>query len=352
MPEVQTADPPLNGSLPDNLEHKSIEVKIVDEGKVEAIISTFGVVDRDGDIMTVQAFTASNGKEIPMVGAHDWTLHGWIGKGTVSVTPRQARFTGEFFMETADGQEAFKKVKAMGKLQEWSIGFQTQDSEWEKRGEQQVRVIKGIELFEASPVLVGAARGTRTLAVKAAPGSDEAESKVWDETDAEIGHSLRDAGEFQKNSFRRITLQKKKPRVFGIIAKLKGESTTTLQSLRFPKDDGWTMATAKKWVTDHPDVSKALEPSLDLYLLDVAQAVTDLAQQVQREHEAMSELGLDIKDGFAMTEASEKGIRSTILELEGLLAGEPRPRAGDNGERARQEGLNELTAALAEAKED
>jgi hypothetical protein len=82
--------------------------------------------------------------------------------------------------------------------------------------------------------------------------------KPWDETDNEISHRIREPGGFEKDSFRRITLKKDKPRIFAIIGRLKGKTTTTIQALRFPKADGWTVASAKKWVADHPDIGKDL----------------------------------------------------------------------------------------------
>lgn len=83
------------------------------------------------------------------------------------------------------------------------------------------------------------------------------ELKVWEETENEIRHSIRDPDKFQEDSFRRITIKKDKPRVFAIIGRLKGETSTKVQSLRFPKEDSWTMAKAKKWAADHPDIGKS-----------------------------------------------------------------------------------------------
>jgi len=80
--------------------------------------------------------------------------------------------------------------------------------------------------------------------------------KPWDESDNEISHRIREPGGFEKDSFRRITLKKDKPRIFAIIGRLKGKTATTIQALRFPKADGWTVASAKKWVADHPDIGK------------------------------------------------------------------------------------------------
>jgi hypothetical protein len=73
----------------------------------------------------------------------------------------------------------------------------------------------------------------------------------WEETENEIRHRVRDPEDFQPDSFRTITLKEDKPRVFAIIGKLKGETTTTIQALRFPKEDGWTLEKAKEWVAKH-----------------------------------------------------------------------------------------------------
>lgn len=145
--------------------------ELSDEGQLKAIISTFGQVDRDGDIMAPEAFAGSKGKAVPMVWSHNWDEP--IGKGTVSVTDTEAIFSGEFFLDTARGLDAYKTVKAMGELQQYSIGFRIKEDAWtfsndDSGGRKNIRTIKDLELFEASPVLVGAAYGTRTLSVKSA----------------------------------------------------------------------------------------------------------------------------------------------------------------------------------------
>lgn len=155
--------------MSDDYEIKRLEVKeVTDQGQVEAVISTFQL-DRDGDVMTAEAFKGSDGKTIPMVWSHNWDMP--IGKGVVSVQKDEAVFSGQFNLATQAGREAYEAVKFMGPLQEYSIGFRTLDADFgykEDAAGQRVytRTIKDIELFEASPVLVGAAYGTRTLAVK------------------------------------------------------------------------------------------------------------------------------------------------------------------------------------------
>lgn len=81
-----------------------------------------------------------------------------------------------------------------------------------------------------------------------------------DETEEEFRVRLRDPNDFQPESFRRIVLQSEKPRVFGIVGRLKDETTTTLQALRFPKEDDWTRDSVRRWLDDHPDIGKGYEP--------------------------------------------------------------------------------------------
>jgi len=140
------------------------EVKDDATGSVQAAFSVFNVIDSDGDVVKPSAFT--DGQEVPMCWAHQWDQP--IGRGTVKVGRKQAIFDGHFFLDTAAGMEAYKTVKAMDNLQEWSFGFrvlEAEDGEFEDRG---VQFLKKLELFEVSPVLVGANRETRTVDIKGA----------------------------------------------------------------------------------------------------------------------------------------------------------------------------------------
>src|SRR3990170_9096888 len=73
----------------------------------------------------------------------------------------------------------------------------------------------------------------------------------WEETENEIRNRVRDPDGFQDGSFRRVPLKPAKPRVFAIMGRLEGQDTMTIQALRFPKEDDWTVAKARAWQTDH-----------------------------------------------------------------------------------------------------
>src|SRR3990167_5294893 len=141
-----------------------LEFKDEASGTVQAAFSVFNTIDSDGDVVKPSAF--KDGQEVPMVWSHKWDNP--IGKGTVKVSRKQAVFDGAFFLDTDAGMEAYKTGKNMGNLQEWSFGFrilEAEDGEFEDRG---VQFLKKLELFEVSPVRVGANRETRTVAIKGA----------------------------------------------------------------------------------------------------------------------------------------------------------------------------------------
>jgi HK97 family phage prohead protease len=141
-----------------------VELKADAAGHIDAVFSTFGVVDSDGDILVREAFT--DGQEAPLVWSHDWSRP--VGKGVIRTDEKRAIFSGDFFMDTTDGADAYRTVKAMGSLQEFSWGFRILDAEPGDKDGMPVRYITKAELFEVSPVLVGANRETYTLAIKSA----------------------------------------------------------------------------------------------------------------------------------------------------------------------------------------
>jgi HK97 family phage prohead protease len=134
------------------------------EGSLTATFSRFNVVDLDGDVTLSTAFT--DGQPVPMVWAHDWTRP--VGKGAIRVLPDRAVFEGAFFLDTADGLNAYRTVKNMADLQQYSYGY---DPVGKRLGEfegRPVRFLERLEVFEVSPVLVGAGVGTGTDGIKGA----------------------------------------------------------------------------------------------------------------------------------------------------------------------------------------
>ncbi len=142
----------------------SKEASLNEEGYLEAIFSVFDVEDRDGDV--VKSSAIKNGVAIPLVWHHDWSRP--IGKGTITNDGTKAIFKGNFFLDTTEGMEAYKTVKNMGDLQQYSWGFAILNQEKGTLGDKTVNYITATEAFEVSPVLVGANQHTSTVDIKEA----------------------------------------------------------------------------------------------------------------------------------------------------------------------------------------
>lgn len=164
-------------------EIKNINFEMKEEsdktGEVKAVFSVFNDVDSDGDVVVPGAVKSGfKGGSVPMVWSHKWDMP--IGKGIISQDNDMATFTGEFFMDTESGKEAYNLVKSMGDLQQWSFGFRVNDAEYGKfqkdgKDEEDVRYLKDLSVYEVSPVLVGANQETFTMAIKS---DKETEAKI------------------------------------------------------------------------------------------------------------------------------------------------------------------------------
>jgi hypothetical protein len=169
------------------------EFKLSETGEVVVAFAQLNVIDRDGDVTLPGAFPA---KAVPMsaYGHTSWDGELPVGKGLISEAGDWAIFTGSFFMDTAQGRNAHATVKAMADLQEWSYGYEPVVADYGQRDGRSVRLLKSIDVFEVSPVLLGAGVGTHTLAIKSgAPGADapyaEHLDRVLDEVKALVDRS-------------------------------------------------------------------------------------------------------------------------------------------------------------------
>lgn len=154
---------------------KLVEFKLTTEGDNQGeFLATFAklsVVDRDKDVTIPGAFT--NGQEVRVCQwGHNWSALP-AGKGTISADDEFARCNGAFFLDTSHGMDTYRTVKNLGSLQEWSYGYDVKDysfGEWE--GEQ-VRFLRKLDVFEVSPVLLGAGIDTGTDLIKSFSYGDE-----------------------------------------------------------------------------------------------------------------------------------------------------------------------------------
>ena len=156
-----------------------MEVKGAATGDVEAIIATLNVVDRDHEVILPGAI--KDGAKVKLSGYGHAAMYGDmpVGKGTLHTEGDKVIFKGRFFLSTIAGREAFETIKEIGTEGEWSFGFRVISAEnapeaWAKQGA--YRMLKDLEPFEVSPVIIGAGIGTQTLAMKSQAA--DAEAKV------------------------------------------------------------------------------------------------------------------------------------------------------------------------------
>lgn len=147
----------------------SVEVKDADKGEIQAVFSTFDVVDKDFDVVKAGAFSGGAPVRISAYGHQSWMGALPVGKGVIRTTGTEAILDGKFFMDTSVGRDTFTVVKEMGDLQEWSYGYDPVKFSFGEVDGQKVRFLEQIHVDEVSPVLIGAGVNTRTLAAKGAP---------------------------------------------------------------------------------------------------------------------------------------------------------------------------------------
>lgn len=144
----------------------NVTVKDADKGLVDAVISTFGVIDLDGDVTSKSTFTDGAPVVVSAYGHTSWDGDLPIGKGSISTTDTEALAHLQFFLDTPHGLAAFNTIKGLGSLQEWSYSL---ENTVRKPGEidgQTASFIESTTVKEVSPVLRGASINTRTLTVK------------------------------------------------------------------------------------------------------------------------------------------------------------------------------------------
>lgn len=150
---------------------ETFEVKDEAKGEIEAVIATLGVVDRDHDIIALDAIKDGSRVKLSSFGHDAMFGDAPVGKGVINIEGNKAIFRGKYFLSTTKGRESFATLKELGADTEWSWGFrvvgsETPDEEQQKAGAR--RVLTKTDAFEVSPVILGAGIGTHTLAVKEA----------------------------------------------------------------------------------------------------------------------------------------------------------------------------------------
>lgn len=166
------------------------------EGIVEAFVNTMGVVDHDGEVIDIKAFSESilkGGQTVAWF--HDQStpvgkvidaapVAGGIDEQT-GMTQGRLKAVMQFNMNTQRGREAFADVQ-FGSVKEWSVGFRSLSDEIEMLADgTKARVIDALDWVEVSPVLRGASPNTQTINSKSASDALDTEEVVDDASDTE-----------------------------------------------------------------------------------------------------------------------------------------------------------------------
>lgn len=161
----------------------TVEVKAGAEGKFRALISTFDVPDKYGDIVRRGAFKksldqwrATNGR-IPVIFAHqdrDPLLHvGEVNPHNSQETATGLMVNGHLYVDEERGAKVFRQLQR-GALREWSFGFLVP-----KGGARPLptggRELLDLELVELGPTVKGAGE-TETLEVRSQAADFRADS--------------------------------------------------------------------------------------------------------------------------------------------------------------------------------
>ena len=166
------------------------------EGIVEAFVNTMGVVDYDGEIIEIDAFSDSilkggqtvawfHDQSTPVGKVLDASPIPYGDDEETGMTMGRLKAVMQFNMNTQRGREAFADVQ-FGSVKEWSVGFRSLSDEIEMLADgTKARVIDALDWVEVSPVLRGASPNTQTITSKSASDAPNTDEVVDDASDTE-----------------------------------------------------------------------------------------------------------------------------------------------------------------------
>jgi len=288
--------------------------EVADQDRVLSFVGTSAIRDRTGDELTVGGWNFKHYKRNPVVMfGHDY--HSLPVGRTTKIHKDNDKWVFDVEFATEEDNPLAQKVFNLckkGFLRGVSVGFRSLKSEWidpdgddeleQKRAKEEPDAKLGKrftkkELLELSVVPIPAnpealmlahkrglelpdqvkreldaiaihkseeaLQATRELKARIADLAPETQDDIdseekpgWEDLPSEFAYRVRDPKQFARKSFRRVPLQKDKPRVIGIMGKLEGQTSMTLQSLRFPKKEDWTMSEARKWLEAHKELAR------------------------------------------------------------------------------------------------
>jgi len=201
----------------------TVEAKAINdaEGIVEAVVSVTNIKDNVNDIIEPGAYSETLEKRVPKgVWSHDTTVPVARTIAAEELNPGDERLPShllnndaggvlvkmQFNLNTTRGRDAYEDIKFFGGEQEWSIGYSVPEGGSEMKSEG-IRHIKKLDWYEYSPVLFGAAPGTKTVSVKEiAIDAKDTDEEIEDVKGPTKSHKtgIRDEGWHDKTAFRNM----------------------------------------------------------------------------------------------------------------------------------------------------
>ncbi len=170
----------------------------VSPGRVQAAFSVFNNIDADGDVVAPGAIEDGTGILIS-----SWNHGSWapgvlpLGRGTIRTDETEATVDATFF-DTAAARDTLTVLQGLGDRCQWSFGFRILEAEHVNvDGGKRVQLLTALDVFEASPVLLGSNPLTRTVSVSGDDSADEALAREYarfaaGELDRQIAAELAD----------------------------------------------------------------------------------------------------------------------------------------------------------------
>lgn len=325
--------------------------------------------DRDGDIIEAYGWDLTDYINNPVImGFHEYDKFPYA-KSTKTYIDYQSKelkfevkfptiseltsFPGnaEMIAEHAKNVDMAYNMYKNGYMRAVSVGFIGKEAEpiQDEKGNYKGRRYKKQSLLELSLVPVPS-NPTALMEARSKGFINDNELKIfeeskdivikpgWDETETSFRFRVRDPGLFQERSFRTVPIKKDKPRVNSVMGRLKDEDTMTIQSVMFPKEDGWDLVEAKTWLKKHEDLTKGV----------------DNVEQKEFDHEEKRGASISAKNMEMMQE-----VMNCMKEAMGIMeqmmsggTGEPPEPPEEDGckPKPKSEEIEEVKIALEEIK--
>lgn len=143
-----------------------------DKGVVTALVSVFNNVDLGGDRMLPGSFDKTiqdwqtKGDPVPVIWSHDWdnpeSHVGFVDPADLKQTEDGLVVRQQFDLTRPRAEQVFHLLKNR-RITQFSFGYYTTEYEYVQEEGKEIRNIKGVDLFEVGPTLLGMNPATQLL---------------------------------------------------------------------------------------------------------------------------------------------------------------------------------------------